>query len=140
MKSNGYNSDQDPISNETPERNLWAAVIDRALKDYCGFFDKLTSTGSGKLIDYESLNDKYKSAFTIKAIVEFNKLKWFIFNKTPKQFNLEYLAEQLYENPTSIANHIRDEAEKKFKTHLAIAEEKNRFVALLKYISETGVR
>jgi len=27
---------------ETAERNLWFAVIERALKDYCFFFDQLT--------------------------------------------------------------------------------------------------
>ena len=26
---------------EIPERNLWLAVIERAFKDYCFFFDKL---------------------------------------------------------------------------------------------------
>lgn len=140
MKYKHFRSDEDPPSDETPERNLWFAVIDRALKDYCFFFDKLLSTGSGKLIDSEKLAGKYNSAFTIKAITEFNKLKWFLFERTPKQFNLEYLSEQLYENPESMASHIRSEAEKRFREHLAEAERRNQFVALLRYIRETGIK
>jgi hypothetical protein len=39
----------DPQDFETPERNLWFAVIERALKDYCFFFDRLCNTGNGSL-------------------------------------------------------------------------------------------
>jgi hypothetical protein len=132
--------DEEPISHETPERNLWFAVIERALKDYCFFFDKLYSTGSGQLIQYESLTVDNKSHFHIKAIYEFNRLRWFIFEKEPAQFNLSYLAEQLYEDGEGAASSIRKEASKQFKLHFDKAEERGQFMAVIHYIKEnTGV-
>jgi hypothetical protein len=133
-------SDQDLPSNETPERNLWFAVIERALKDYCFFFDKLYSSGSSNLIPYETYDNDRKNQFNIKAIYEFNRLRWFIFTKDPEPFNLEYLAEQLYENGEGAAASIRKEAKEQFKLHFDDADRKGRFQAVLYYIKEnTGV-
>jgi hypothetical protein len=140
MKRIMISSDQDLPSNETPERNLWFAVIERALKDYCFFFDKLYSSGSGNLIPYETYDNDRKNQFNIKAIYEFNRLRWFIFTKDPEPFNLEYLAEQLYEDGEGAAASIRKEAKEQFKLHFDEADKKGRFQAVLYYIKEnTGV-
>jgi hypothetical protein len=129
-------SEQDLASNETPERNLWFAVIERALKDYCFFFDKLGSSGTGNLIPYEIFDSDRKNQFNIKAIYEFNRLRWFIFTKEPEPFNLEYLAEQLYDDGPGAASSIRKEAKEQFKLHFDQADKKGRFQAVLHYIKE----
>ena len=128
--------DEEPISHETPERNLWFAVIERALKDYCFFFDKLLNTGSGQLVAYESLTHENRNNFHIKAIYEFNRLRWFIFDKQPAQFNLSYLADQLYEDGDGAASSIRKEASRQFKLHFNEAQERGRFMAVIHYIKE----
>lgn len=128
--------DEEPISHETPERNLWFAVIERALKDYCFFFDKLLNTGTGHLIQYDSLTADNKNNFQIKAIYEYNRLRWFLFDREPAQFNLTYLADQLYEDGDGAASSIRKEALQQFKRHFNQAEERGQFMAIIHYIKE----
>jgi hypothetical protein len=128
--------DGEPVSHETPERNLWFAVIERALKDYCFFFDKLLSNGSGQLVRYDNLSANSKNEFQIKAIYEFNRLRWFIFDKEPSHFNLTYLADQLYEDGDGAASSIRKEASKQFKLHFNQAEARGQFMGLIHYIKE----
>lgn len=136
MKKDPPMFDEEPVSHETPERNLWFAVIERALKDYCFFFDKLTHSGSGHLIHYDSLTADNKNSFQIKAIYEFNRLRWFLFDKEPAEFNLAYLADQLYEDGDGAASSIRKEASRQFKLHFNQAEERGRFMAVIHYIKE----
>jgi hypothetical protein len=136
MKRDMPTFDEESISHETPERNLWFAVIERALKDYCFFFDKLIHSGTGQLITYESLNFDNKNNFQIKAIYEFNRLRWFLFDKEPAQFNLAYLADQLYEDGDGAASSIRKEASRQFKLHFNQAEERGHFMAVIHYIKE----
>lgn len=136
MKRLKYKSDEEGYSVETPERNLWFAVIERALKDYCFFFDKLRSTNQGNLIHYESLSHKSRLDFNLRAIGEFNRLQWFFFSKEIQPFNLEYLSEQLYEDSAGNASRIRKEAREQFKRNFLQAEEANRFVAVTSYIRE----
>ncbi len=119
---------------ETPERNLWFAVLERALKDYCFFFDKLVNTGNGHIIAYERMNDSMRQSFNLQAIAELNRLRWFIFDKEPQPFNLEYLAEQLYEDGEGAAQAIRKEAIKQFKRHFIEAETAGKFPVITAYI------
>jgi len=128
------------INLETPERNLWFAVIERALKDYCFFFDRLTNNGNGHLMHFDRFNSVNKNNFQIKAIYEFNRLRWFLFEKEPSEFNLAYLTDQLYEDGDGAASSIRKEASKQFKLHFTEAEERGQFMAVIHYIKEnTGI-
>jgi hypothetical protein len=136
MKKNMPIFESEPTSFETPERNLWFAVIERALKDYCFFFDKLLSNGSGQLVRYDVMPLDDRNNFQIKAIYEFNRLRWFLFEKEPAHFNLTYLADQLYEDGSGAASSIRKEASKQFKLHFDHAEERGRFMGLIHYIKE----
>lgn len=129
---------QESHYHESPERNLWFAVIERALKDYCFFFDKLLNPSSAQLVNYNGA--EHKNQFQLKAIYEFNRLRWFLFEKESEEFNLTYLADQLYEDGDGAAACIRREAIKQFKTHFNEAEKNGRFMALIHYIKEnTGV-
>lgn len=129
-------SGEDSPSNETPERNLWFAVIERALKDYCFFFNKLSTTGQGQLINCESRSPTFNNDFNLKAIGEFNRLRWFLFEKEPHPFNLTYLTEQLYDDGESAASCIRKQAVMQFKLHFLTTEELGRFVAITSYIRD----
>lgn len=128
--------DDEPISHETPERNLWFAVIERALKDYCFFFDKLLNHGSGQLVSYDAMLPDDKNNFQIKAIYEFNRLRWFLFDKKPAHFNLTYLTDQLYEDGDGAASSIRKEASRQFKLHFDQAQERGQFMGIIHYIKE----
>jgi hypothetical protein len=132
-----YKVDMEAPNHESPERNLWFAVIERALKDYCFFFDKLMNTNGSRLIIYTDKDEDYQNVFTIKAIAELSRLRWFLFSREPEQFNLEYLAEQLYENGSGVAADIRKEASRQFKRHLEYAESLGRFQGVLYYIKES---
>lgn len=142
MISNSYKnwrvskSGEEPPSNETPERNLWFAVIERALKDYCFFFNKLSNTGQGQLINCESRSPTFNNDFNLKAINEFNRLRWFLFEKEPLAFNLTYLTEQLYDDGDSAASCIRKQAIMQFKLHFLTIEEAGRFVAITSYVRQ----
>jgi len=122
---------------ETAERNLWFAVIERALKDYCFFFDQLTKSANGHTVDFERLNSQHRNQFTLKAIAELNRLRWFLFEKVPEPFNLEYLCQELYAHGHGVACDIRKQAAEQFKRHYNETEERGVFVAITKYIAET---
>jgi hypothetical protein len=136
MKSTSICNIDEGASLETPERNLWFAVIERALKDYCFFFDKLRSNHQGNLIHYESLSPKSRTDFNSRAIGEHNRLRWFFFSTEMQPFNLQYLAEQLYEDSEGNANRIRKEASEQFKRNYLEATEIGRFAAITSYIKE----
>lgn len=136
-EKNKFNTEQEGPDNDTPERALWFAVIERALKDYCFFFDRLASSGAGHLINIDKLRPAYRENFTLKAIAEVERLRWFLFCKTPEPFNLQYLAEQLYDDGPGMASTIRNEAAQQFRLHLIEAEQQNRFVAIVNYIKES---
>jgi len=138
MKETMTNANQETEHIESPERNLWFAVIERALKDYCFFFDKLSNPGSAALIYFDGAD--HKNQFQLKAIYEFNRLRWFIFEKEPSEFNLAYLADQLYDDGDSAASMIRREATRQFRLHFDEAEQKGRFMGIIHYIREnTGI-
>lgn len=136
MIGKSANLDQEKENPETPERNLWFAVIERALKDYCFFFDKLRTPGNGQLIQYDKLSHNAKESFNIKAICEINRLRWFIYDKTPTPFNLEYLTEQLYDDGPGAAASIRKEASAQFKLHYQEAEVIGQYMAVIHYVRE----
>ena len=121
---------------ETPERNLWFAVIERALKDYCFFFDRLLNTGNGSLVIYERMNDNYRQSFHLKAIAELNRLRWFLFTREQLPFNLEYLAEQLYDDGEGAAQSIRVVAMKQFKRHFLETEATKKFERITQHVRE----
>ena len=121
----------------TPERELWLAVIERALKDYCFFFDKLLNTGNGQVIRYEQLKTAQRNVFNIKAIAEFNRLCWFLFEKASQPFNLQFLCDHLYDDSQGMTDYIRKQATQQFKLHFLQQEKKEQFVAILAFIKET---
>lgn len=121
----------------SPERTLWLAVIERALKDYCFFFDTVLRNNATADIEISpSALSNPKSAIYRKRIGEFRRLRWFLFNTDAQPFNLEYLIDILYEPDQDMLSKIRMRAAKMFKRHLDETREANRFPLLIKYIDE----
>ena len=115
---------------DCPERTLWLAVIEKAIKDYCFFFDKLSGGPSDSLIGHY----KMSSRMYRKCVIELNRLHWFLFTKECTPWNLQYLVTILYENPDDVLACIRTAAREQFARHLAETELKNTYPQLILYI------
>ena len=126
----------DPDCNETqfPEKNLWLAVVDRAVKDYCGFFDKLFMVGfsHGKFLNVVGRIESNLSI--IQTMYELNRLRWFLFEENPEPFNMQYIMESLYDNHEGMLSCMRNEITKKFNDHVDAVERLGKFPRLIHYI------
>jgi hypothetical protein len=130
------NMEQAEISQDFPERTLWLAVIERALKDYCFFFDRLEGLPQqGIHKTFHERNSARKNVMYHKIIGDFSRLRWFLFNPTPSPFNLTYLACELY-NDESIAEAMRKQAKEQFKLQLDKVRAQGKFALIVKYIEE----
>ena len=127
-------SGMEPRNDYSPERNLWFAVIEKAIKDYCFFFDLYFERGLAQLSCREEITPTSLQTFNIKAVAELNRLRWFLFEKIPEEFNLQYLAIHLYEDGEGMADKLRAEIAQQFALHLKQVEEKNQFSYVLSYI------
>jgi hypothetical protein len=132
-----FNHQQEHLVLETPERTLWLAVIERALKDYCFFFDRVLRNNTNWNIEIkpESFMNP-KAAIFKKRIGEFQRLRWFLFNTNGEPFNLEYLADILYEPEQDMAGRIRSKAAKVFKRHLDEARASGIYPVLVEYVDK----
>jgi hypothetical protein len=119
-----------------PERYLWLAVVERALKDYCFFFDRLTGADQGNRVMQNYLNFRTKTySFNYKkAVAEYSRLNWFMFDLTPIPFNLEYICIQLYDDGSGVAARFRTEAKKLLNKHIIDSKAEERFGILVDHI------
>lgn len=113
-----------------PEKELWMAVIDRALRDYCFFFEKLFHHSAKKKWG-ASVEDNLSS---VKAIRELNRLRWFLFAEEPQEFNMQYILENIYDNYDEIGASIRYYAKQQFRRHVEEIEKLGTFKSLVMYI------
>lgn len=136
QKFTSRNTDEEIVTTDFPERTLWLAVIERALKDYCFFFDRLEGLPhiSVKRTFHEQVIDR-KNVMYRKTIGEFARLRWFLFEPQPAPFNLTYLIQELYEDQ-SIADAMRKQAKEQFKLQLDKVRAQNRFALIVKYVTE----
>lgn len=126
----------EPAVHSSPELSLWFAVIERAVKDYCGFFDRINTNKHGDVASYHFITPRKTDNFCLKAIYELERLRWFLFSKEKEEFNLEYLAEQLYENGRGDIDKIRREAHNKFVACLENARDLESLTQLISHIYE----
>jgi hypothetical protein len=130
-----YSNDETPQSViELPERTLWLAVIERAIKDYCFFFERLQRYeyhNNHRDIDRFQYNPKSKTHGN--AIAEFDRLRWFLFDLEPVEFNLTYLSLMLYDGD-GFACQTRQAATKHFKRHLEEIKQKGIFPHIVAHI------
>lgn len=121
-----------------PERFLWLAVVERALKDYCYFFDRLVGADQGDAILRNS--KKYKGCKIgynyRKVLREYDRLNWFIFQRLPEPFNLEYICQQLYEDGAGMAQSFRDEAKRSFNAHVIESQADTKFSLIMDYVRQ----
>lgn len=128
----------DPDCSETqfPEKNLWLAVVDRAIKDYCGFFDKLFMVGfkHGKFLNVVARVESNLSL--VQTMYELNRLRWFLFEENPEPFNMQYIMECLYDDHQGMLSSMRKEITKKFNDHVSAIERIGHFPKLVGYIKD----
>lgn len=121
-----------------PERLLWLAVLERALKDYCYFFHRLCGADQGDRI-LRSI-DKYKGhkiGYNYRKVCfEYDRLNWFLFDKTLEPFNLEYICQQLYDDGPGMAQSFRREAKKTFNRHVIDSKAETVYPTILAYIRQ----
>jgi hypothetical protein len=119
-----------------PERTLWLAVIERALKDYCFFFDRLeglpqvTVKAMAKEQELERKNVMYH-----RTVGDFSRLRWFLFDPYPTPFNLTYLIRELYDDE-SIAEAMRKQAKEQFKLQFDKVRTLGKYRVITRYIEE----
>jgi hypothetical protein len=121
---------------EMPERYLWLAVVERALKDYCFFFDRLSGADQGNRVMQTYVDFKRKKyGFNYKkAVAEYARLNWFMFDLNPVPFNLEYICIQLYDDGNGVASMFRKEAKKLLNKHIIDSKAEERFGVLVDHI------
>ena len=125
-----FRVDSSEISTEQPEsaeRNLWLAVIERALNDYCFFFDRIQEKGT----DYLTKGCKGKKSSRNKCLHEISRLRWFLYGIPAEPFNLEYLITELYDDSDNVLQSIRSHATSQFKRHILEQQDKGKFDALV---------
>jgi hypothetical protein len=132
------NDDTERLITESPERTLWLAVIERALKDYCFFFDRLQRyENCNNFRDIDRFQHNPKSRTHGNAVAEFERLRWFLFDVQPIEFNLTYLSLVLYDDE-GFAFQVRKAADKYFKRHLDQTKEKGIFPYIIAHIVENS--
>lgn len=130
------NMEQAPQETHSGERTLWIAVVERAMKDYCFFFDWWESYS--KVYKHKAEHKLFmgkKNNLTLRAIGEINRLRWFLFDTTPKPYNLEYISTELYDEP-GIKENLRKIAKEQFKLNLDKTIADNRFKPITDYVIE----
>jgi hypothetical protein len=121
---------------ELPERFLWLAVVERALKDYCFFFDRLSGPDQSDrvmqvLVNFKQNKFRYN---TKKVIAEYDRLNWFLFETVPTPFNLEYICTELYEDGNGVASCFRIEAKKLLNRHILDSRAEERFPEIITFM------
>lgn len=124
------------VALELPERYLWLAVVERALKDYCFFFDRLTNADQGDRVMQSTTNfRRSKRGYNLnKARSEYQRLSWFMFDTTLTPFNLEYICTQLYDDGNGVAEGFRMEAMRLLNRHILDSMAEAMFPHLVIYI------
>lgn len=100
-----------------PERGLWVAVVERAMRDYCWYLQS-----SDLMRGFSWAEDR--SFFPVKGqnehkklIRDYRVLRWFLFSKKPAPYNLEYIYTNFLEDFGGIAN-VRRYCSTYHKAHL----------------------
>lgn len=132
------NEETERLITESPERTLWLAVIERAMKDYCFFFDRLQRyENCNNFRDIDRFQHNPKSKSHGNAVAEFERLRWFIYDLQPIEFNLAYLSLVLYDDE-GFACQVRQAADAYFKRHLDETKAKGIFPYIVKHMVETS--
>lgn len=123
---------------DSPERMLWLAVVERALKDYCFFFDRLTGADQGHRVMQSTISFKgSKRGYNLhKARAEYQRLAWFMFDESQTPFNLEYICTQLYDDGNGVAQSFRAEAMKLLNRHITDSMAEFHFPHLVTFIRD----
>lgn len=120
----------DPIERSFPERDLWMAVIERSVRDYCFFFDNLFQFANNDIFE-KKREDRVSF---VKAVQELRNLRWFLFGEIPRPFNLQFILEAVYDDFEGMAKSIRQSVSEQFKLHLEQVIASGRHKRLVEYV------
>lgn len=100
--------------NVTPEYLLWVAVVDRAISDFCAFAEWYRH----RVAHAASKTKKRASTSEIAIIRELSVLEWFLFDRQPRECNLQWIAENVFNCGTGICDDIRQRCLQGHKANL----------------------
>lgn len=110
---------------DTPERALWVAVVQRAVEDYARFFQVIAhSHNESKTERSNRLKTDRNHSWLTRAAIDLRHLHNFIYCKTPKPFNLSYIAD-VCSLEDGYVQRIRDQCEFGFVDSLQWAKAQN---------------
>lgn len=114
-KVSDLRTDLELPQNVTPEYLLWVAVVDRAIYDFCTFAEwynaRVTHTAFKK-------PKKRSNTPEISMMRELSALQWFIFDPMPREYNLQWIAENVFSCGAGICDEIRRRCIKGHKANL----------------------
>jgi hypothetical protein len=129
---------EEDASRLSPEKALWIAVIERAARDYCFFFEWLQQYRMHcDVAQQERYYGVNRNSFVLKAIAEYNRLRWFMFSTTPTPFNLGYIFEMLDQEDDLLEN-VRKLSKEQFALHLQKIQEAKMFPKIVEHILLTS--
>lgn len=118
----------------TPEKALWLAVVERAMRDYCFYFEWLQQHRmSCDVAHQERLYGQNRNGYVLKGIAEYNRLCWFLFCDEPAPFNLTYIFDML-DQEDALLHTIRKLCKEQFKLHLNRIKDANMFPRIVEHI------
>lgn len=103
--------------NVSPEYLLWVAIVDRAIYDFCTFADWYCQRLSH---EYGRKRKHISNTAEIAMLRELNTLEWFLFDPIPQEYNLQWIAEHVFNCGESVCDKIRLKCEAGHKANLDV--------------------
>lgn len=137
MSSNEYSMDLEIPENVDPEYLLWVAIVDRAIYDFCTFADWYCQRLSH---EYGRKRKHVSNTAEIAMLRELSILEWFLFDTVPQPYNLQWIAEQVFNCGDSVCDKIRAKCEAGHKANIDVYATNERLEPLIRLYEERTSR
>jgi hypothetical protein len=135
MRPPTYEYGESYLDAESPEQAFWRAVIDRAVKDYCFFFDMMEAYKNHRPpSEHKELVGYKRDRLYLRSVSEFKVLRWFLFSDEMEQYNMKYIFHNFFNSPGG-EDAIRRYAAKHFQEHMKKMRAQDRYKAVLDYLN-----
>ena len=112
-----YLVDIEVAENVSPEYLLWVAIVDRAIYDFCTFADWYCQRLSH---EYGRKRKHISNTAEIAMLREYHTLQWFLFDPIPQEFNLQWIAEHVFNCGEGVCDKIRARCEAGHRANLDV--------------------
>lgn len=119
--------------NVSPEYLLWVAVVDRGIWDFCTFADWYCQRLSH---EYGRKRKRISNTAEVAMLREYNALCWFLFDPVPQEFNLQWIAEHVFNCEEGICQGIREKCIAGHKANLDVYATNERLEPLVRLYEE----